>query len=185
MKNRNVSRLASYTNILDILGIAIILIITFVFQFFLKEIPCPLCILQRIGLLITSLGLLLNLAYQFRPSHYSLSLLGALLTAFIALRQVALHVTPGSGAYGTTFWGFHMYTWSFILAIIIVLATSLALGIDRQYSVQRIKTKIETVITKALFALIFFLIITNLVSVLMECGLSSCPENPTRYYWKA
>ena len=36
-------------NALDVIGIIIILIVAFGFQFYLKELPC--CLLQRVGLI--------------------------------------------------------------------------------------------------------------------------------------
>ena len=43
-------------NALDVIGIIIILIVAFGFQFYLKELPCPLCLLQRVGLIAMAFG---------------------------------------------------------------------------------------------------------------------------------
>ncbi|AFJ42985.1 hypothetical protein OOM_0453 [Francisella orientalis str. Toba 04] len=47
-------------------------------------------------------------AYNVRPSHYALSLLAAVLTSFISLRQIALHVSDPVG-FGSTVFGLPMY----------------------------------------------------------------------------
>ena len=41
---------------LCIFGITAVLISAFVVQFGMKELPCPLCILQRMGMILAALG---------------------------------------------------------------------------------------------------------------------------------
>lgn len=134
MTNQSGARIFAKTfNVMELLGIQLTLILAIVFQIFLHELPCPLCLLQRIGFFGIALGLLLNLRNGLHPSHYSICLLSALFTSFVALRQIALHVVPGTGFYGAPFLGLHLYSWSFILAMLIIIATSFILGINRQY----------------------------------------------------
>ncbi len=78
----------------EIVGVCLILVVALGFQIFLHDLPCPLCMLQRIGFFGVTLGLLMNLRLGLHPSHYALSLLSALFTGFVALRQIALHVVP-------------------------------------------------------------------------------------------
>lgn len=120
-------------NIFELLAIIVVLALALAFQFVLHELPCPLCMLQRVGFVGIALGFLLNLRFGFRPSHYSIALISALYTSFVALRQIVLHVIPGTGAYGDAVFGMHLYTWSFIIAMVIVVVTVFLLGVDRQY----------------------------------------------------
>ena len=99
-KKISINHLEQWLNALTIAGIVILLMMAFTFQFLFGELPCPLCLLQRIGFLITSVGFILNLRYGLRPSHYALALLGSLFTVFVALRQIALHILPGDLGYG-------------------------------------------------------------------------------------
>ncbi|MEY8701523.1 disulfide bond formation protein B, partial [Francisella philomiragia] len=62
---------------IELAGITITIISAFYFQFVMGEIPCPLCLMQRLGLLAIGFGFLLNMHYHVRPSHYALSLLAA------------------------------------------------------------------------------------------------------------
>lgn len=180
MENRSIKAIVTTFNLLELAFIILVLLMALVFQFVLKELPCPLCLLQRVGFLGIAFGFLLNLRYGLRPSHYGLSLLSALFTAFVALRQVALHVVPGTGTYGSAIFGLHMYTWSFVIAMAIVLFNVILLSFDREYlSVkQAIRWK---KLSHLLFICLLIVAAINLVSAFAECGLGQCPDNPTQY----
>lgn len=193
MQKKSIIEIVFGLNAIEILGISLTLVMAFLLQFVQHELPCPLCLLQRIGFILVSFGFLLNLRFGFRPSHYAVSLLSALFTSFVALRQIALHVIPGTGSYGSPLFGFHLYTWSFIVSILIIIATTLILSIDRQYlgflnsqnqnnenNINQISKKIRHArITHSLFALVMIIILINVFSVLSICGLGDCPENPS------
>lgn len=168
-------------NLFELSGVLLVLLLAFLLQFVLGELPCPLCLLQRFGFMAIAFGFLLNFRFGFRPSHYSVVLLSALFTAFVSLRQIALHVIPGTGSYGAPILGFHLYTWSFILSMLIVISTSLLLSVDRQYLEVVRSNKLWKRITSILFAFLVFLTVSNIVSVVLECGFSECPESPTTY----
>ncbi|MDE4950938.1 disulfide bond formation protein B, partial [Francisella tularensis] len=44
---------------IELMGIAITIIAAFYIQFTMDELPCPLCLLQRLGLLANGIGYLL------------------------------------------------------------------------------------------------------------------------------
>jgi disulfide bond formation protein DsbB len=171
-------------NTLELAGIIAMLFMAFAFQVILNELPCPLCLLQRVGFLGIAFGFLLNLRFGLRPSHYSVVLISAILTSFVALRQISLHVLPGSGTYGNAVFGLHLYTWSFIVAMLVIITTTLQLGVDRQYhkpNTKKIQNMKSRYLTHGLFIVLSLLILTNLVSVLLECGIEQCPDNPVHY----
>ncbi|MFN7096779.1 MAG: disulfide bond formation protein B, partial [Gammaproteobacteria bacterium] len=128
-----VKKIEYVLNMLAVLGISTIFIISFILQFGFHELPCPLCLLQRVGFTLMAMGFLFNIRFGLRPSHYAIVLLSAVYTAFVAARQVLLHIIPGTGDYGPPIFGLHMYTWTFILSVIIIIVTTLMLGVDRQY----------------------------------------------------
>ena len=172
-------------NILGVVGVFVLLFVAFLFQIVLKELPCPLCLLQRTGFLCVAIGFMLNLRFGLRPSHYAISLISALFTSFAALRQVALHVIPGTGAYGSPFLGLHLYTWSFIIGLAIVAGISFMLGLDNQYELNQVNQQPIRYprMTNILFIGMIFFIGTNLVSTLLECGFGLCPPDPVEYLW--
>jgi disulfide bond formation protein DsbB len=170
-------------NSLELLAVALVLLMAFILQLVLHELPCPLCLLQRVGFLGVAFGFMLNLRFGLRPSHYGIVLLSALFTSFIALRQISLHVIPGTGTYGDAFMGLHLYTWCFMVAMLIVISTTLLFSVDRQYQYAHRKNLRWSKLTYGLFILTALLTVFNIVSLLLECGLQACPDNPIHYVW--
>ncbi|MFX7567084.1 disulfide bond formation protein B, partial [Acinetobacter baumannii] len=80
----------------------------------LHELPCPLCLLQRIQFAVLAIGPIMNVRWGPRPSHYSLSLLAAAAGFAFSTRQVLLHIMPGDPGYGTALLGYHYYTLALI-----------------------------------------------------------------------
>ena len=86
-------------NILSLYGVALILAGAFAAQLLLHELPCPLCLLQRILFAALAVGPILNIRFGPRPSHYAMSLLAAVAGAVASTRQVLLHIIPGDAGY--------------------------------------------------------------------------------------
>ncbi len=99
---------------LALLGLSGVLLVAFWYQLVEGELPCPLCALQRLGFIVAGVGLLLNLRAGPSPAHYGIVLLTAVAAGSASLRQIALHVVPDTGTYGSALFGFHFYTWAFV-----------------------------------------------------------------------
>src|SRR5882757_3042124 len=125
--------LAVTLNALSLYGVALVLAAAFAAQLLLHELPCPLCLLQRIQFAMLAIGPILNVRWGPRPSHYALSLLAAVAGAAFSTRQILLHIEPGDAGYGSALFGFHYYSWAFIgfTAAIVLLAAILLF--DRQF----------------------------------------------------
>ena len=67
--------LALTLNALGLYAIALVLLVAFAAQLVPHELPCPLCLLQRIQFAMLAVGPILNLRFGVRPSHYAVSLL--------------------------------------------------------------------------------------------------------------
>ncbi|WP_322090181.1 disulfide bond formation protein B [Burkholderia cenocepacia] len=119
-------------NILALLAICFALFTALYYEFVLHEPPCPLCALQRLGLILVGIGTAMNIRFEAKVSHYSLVLLGGIATGAAALRQILLHVCPGTKAYGSPFLGLHFYTWAAISAVLVVVFV-VAMLIYREY----------------------------------------------------
>lgn len=174
-------KLLLWLNGLEILGILGVLFLAFAVQFLFNELPCPLCSLQRIGFVGIALGLLFNLRFGIRPAHYSFTLLSALFTAFVALRQMALHVLPGTDPYGSALFGLHFYTWSFIAAMLVLIYTAIVLGFGRQHQPSLLSSRSWRWASHLLFLALMAMIAANIVSTYYICGFGECPDNPTQY----
>lgn len=168
-------------NFAGLVGIVVVLGMTLGVQFVLYDLPCPLCLLQRLGFLGMALGFILNLRYGFRPSHYSVVLTSGLLCAFIALRQIALHVIPGTGVYGSSIFGWHLYTWSFVISVAAIIITSILLGADRQYQVTEEVSEAWKKLTNIMFAILLLILSINVVAIFLQCGFQACESDPVRY----
>lgn len=182
-QDRILNKLDKLCHILELVGVISILLVAFVFQMVYRELPCPLCLYQRLGFFGIALGFLLNLRFGFRPSHYAVVILSALYTSFVALRQIALHVVPGTGSYGDPVFGFHLYTWSFIIAMLILASTTFLMSVDRQYLTPHIGNGKFKAVVHILFATTVLLLGLNVGTVYLECGFKTCPENPTSYHF--
>lgn len=182
MELSKVAKLVKVLNAIDALGLAFLLLVAFILQIGLHELPCPLCLLQRIGLLAIAFGFLLNVQFKIRPAHYTLSLLSAILTAAISARQIFLHVEPGDLGYGLPLFGLHLYTWMFLLCVVVIIYISIIFSIFPQYEYDEpLKSRGTQLLTHSTFAMIFLLAIFNGISTYLECGIKVCPEYPVKY----
>ena len=185
----SVVRILRIINAIDVLMITLIIGVAFLFQLFAHELPCPLCLLQRMGLLAMAFGFLLNIRYSPQPAHYALSLLAAVYMGFVSLRQVALHLTQPQG-YGPKILGLHMYTWVFVLAVISIVYIAIVMSIPGQYHWHQNANQKATYSYKwffwlvhAAFIALLIMVAFNWVTTLAECGMRQCPDNPSVYLW--
>ncbi len=169
-------------NALALIAISAILAAAFYTQIVARELPCPLCILQRAGFVAVGLGLAMNLLIGPRPGHYALMILAALAGGAVSLRQMALHIVPGTGAYGDPVLGLHLYSWAALIFAAIILGAALMLFFEKQFKPAAEFGKRGPLI---LAALAFFVLMTlgNGASTLLECGTGLCPDNPVAYEW--
>lgn len=169
-------------NALGLYGIALILATAFAGQFLLGELPCPLCLMQRIQFAMLAAGPILNVRFGPRPSHYAVALLSAIAGAVFAARQILLHVAPGDTGYGSALLGYHYYTWAFIGFAVAIAFTAVALLFDSQFA----KADPGEPVAAHWFArtavwLVIAIVALNVVSTLLECGFAACPDNPVSY----
>src|ERR1051325_3269445 len=174
--------LAVTLNPLGLYGIALVLAAAFAAQLLLNELPCPLCLLQRIQFAMLAVGPILNVRFGPRPSHYGLSLLAALAGAVFAARQVLLHIMPGDPGYGSALFGYHYYTWAFIGFAAAILLVAAMLLFDGQFQEDEVAAKAPPgLFARTAVWLVIALTALNVVSTLLECGFAACPNDPTSY----
>src|SRR6266852_630911 len=174
--------LAVQVNALGLYGVALVLAAAFAAQLLLNELPCPLCLLQRIQFAMLAVGPILNVRFGPRPSHYALSLLAAAAGAAVAMRQILLHIMPGDPGYGSALLGYHYYTWAFIgFAVAIVLIAAMLL-FDRQFRNDGAAQPVEVgAFARTAVWLVIALTALNVIATLLECGFGACPDNPVEY----
>ena len=150
-------------------------------QFIFLEPPCPLCLLIRIGMIATGFGLVLNALFGPRPLHYGFALLGCVFGVIVSLRNIALHIVPGTGPYGDAVFGFHLYTWAFLVFMAMIIAIAVVMFFQRQFDeTGEDAPKIVNVVAVIALSVGIFLAAANAFTTAVECELGPCPDNPTR-----
>jgi disulfide bond formation protein DsbB len=169
-------------NALGLYAVAVVLAAAFTAQFVLHELPCPLCLLQRVQFAVLAIGPIMNVRFGPRPSHYALSLLAAAAGMAFSTRQVMLHILPGDAGYGTALFGYHYYTLALVgFAVAIVLLAAILL-FDRQFEADGTVQPIALdVFAQIAVWLVIALTALNVVSTLLECGFAACADNPLVY----
>jgi disulfide bond formation protein DsbB len=168
-------------NALGLLGIAFILGIGLVMQVVLDELPCPLCLLQRIGFALLMYGFMLNIVIGQRFSHYGVIVFAALFGAMASLRQISLHVIPGSGTYGSAVFGYHLYTWSFLLFTATLLAVGVLLMLSRMPDMDIDGTVKMNLLERSACWIAVVTVALNVIATFLECGPLVCADNPVDY----
>ncbi|MEM1005297.1 MAG: disulfide bond formation protein B [Pseudomonadota bacterium] len=170
-------------NAFGMLVVSMVLFLAYVYQLTLYELPCPLCLLQRVGFVAVGVGLGLNLLYGPRPQHYALMLIAALFGGSVAVRQILLHIVPGTGHYGSPVLGLHYYTWSAICFFLILLGTAVMLLFERQYAnADSDEPRFgDNKLAKIAFFVMMGLAVLNAGTSLLECGPGICADPPTSY----
>ncbi len=171
--------IAELLNAAGLAGLIAVLVVAYTEQFAGHDLPCPLCLLQRVAIAGVAFGLLLNLRYGPQPSGYGIMLLSALFGMAVAGRQVLLHIAPGTGSYGAPLLGLHLYTWSFVLFAAVILGTAVLLLIPRPTSpVRALPWQVQHGLAWAAIGLIAL----NAVTTFLQCGPLECPDNPVHYW---
>lgn len=177
-------QIARVINILALFALIGVLAGSLHLQFGVGEQPCPLCLVQRSAMIGLAVGPLMNLLWGMRPAHYALSILAAVVGGAASTRQILLHIaTPGDPGYGPAFAGLHLYTWAFVTFTVAVVGCALLLLWDAPFRARDTGIRHQPGILRILaFTAINWVALDLLVigfSVLPECGLGMCPDDPT------
>ena len=157
-----------------------VLLGAFYFQYGLGENPCPLCLLQRMGMLGVVLGLGLNTYFGFNKSHFAFVIITAVIGCAYSVRQVLLHIAPEPGAplgYGTPFLGMHLYTWGVLIFVASVIGSCLFLFLIQDDGGNDDSQRTPSIFERLTFYLLFAICVANFISTLGMCGFGPCCEN--------
>lgn len=173
--------LSRLLNALGLIAVDTVLALAFVDQLWFRDLPCPLCILQRAAFFAAGFGLALNLLFGPRPSHYGVTIVGAAVGAAISMRQILLHIVPGTGSYGNAIFGLHLYTWAFIAFVLMIVGCAILLLDDRQFARSEPWSNRLSVLPLTALAVFAALAVGNVISTILICGAGFCPEAPAGY----
>ena len=99
----------------------------------------------------------------------------------VSLRNIALHIVPGTGSYGDAVFGFHLYTWAFLVFMAMIVAIAVVMFFQRQFDPPSGPSPkiVGVVATIALIAGIV-LAAANTFTTAVECEWGACPDSPTK-----
>ena len=171
----------------NILAICAVLIAAFVVQFGEGEFPCPLCMLQRMAMMLCALGP----AYIITKARdgevkttdfatgYGMSVVAAVGGASISIRQILLHIVPPDPGYGDPVLGLHLYMWA-LLVFVAVLVDS---GLNLIFASELEPRKVEFGwLSRLVLWLLAAIVLANGVAVFAEEGLHwTLPDDPNSY----
>lgn len=158
--------------------IAAILTAAMVMQYGYGELPCPLCLLQRVGLLGVCFGLIQNFRSGFSERNLGYSLLFSVFLLTVSVRQTLLDIypRPGHSYVGSAVFGLHMPVWSVVIAVSLILAFAIKLcvigGEDGASAPDRKSLFGRVAMVVSLYVVAVALI--NFGSVVVQCGVGQC-----------
>jgi disulfide bond formation protein DsbB len=116
---------------LMLLALAGILTAAMAIQFIGREIPCPLCLLERAAMFGCCFGLMQQLRSGGSQRGAGIGLVFSVLLLVISARQTLLDLFPRPGhAYiGGAVFGVHMPVWSVFIAVALLLGFAVRLAI--------------------------------------------------------
>jgi disulfide bond formation protein DsbB len=169
----------------------VVMLSAFFIQFVKGEFPCPLCMLQRYGMILSTLGALFVIMQARRgtltTARYAqglgLGLLGVLAGASVSVRQIELHILPGDPGYGEPFLRLHLYTWAFITFTIVMIYVAAMLvlmprGIPHAPAEGTAARKIST----AIIWLFIGVVAANVIAIIFLEGFAPVlPDDPDSY----
>ncbi|MEV7522176.1 disulfide bond formation protein B [Streptomyces sp. NPDC091371] len=164
------------------------------YQFGMWEYPCPLCIVQRMFMLLAAMGA----AYIVRTAMahgvltgrdymmgWGLSLVAVTAGSFASWRQTMLHILPGDKGYGSEAFGLHLYVWAWILFTASVVAVGIVMAFAHTTAARTVPAAVPGPLRTAgtlTLAFLGLVIAVNIVAVFFEEGFHwFLPDDPTRY----
>jgi disulfide bond formation protein DsbB len=157
-----------------------ILIAAMTFHYAWDEIPCPLCLLQRVAMIGVCFGILQNLRGPFSCQNTGISLLFALFLLIVSARQTLLDIDPRPDHeyVGSAVLGLHMPVWSVVIALCILAAFALKLAVlGGDTHLRNHPASSFPAIARAgriLGLAIATICAINLASVVVKCGFGQC-----------
>lgn len=171
--------IALYLNEIWIIILCGVITAAFIYEWVDDELPCPLCLLQRLGMIATAIGPFMNIRFGFRSVHYGFSIIGSFFGASVSIRQILLHICKDFPEYGHPIFGLELYTWALLVACASILGTAFLLMLLEKNEEYRKKHPIRPLGYIAIIYLII-IILANAVTTFLECGFTFCPDNPLR-----
>lgn len=126
-------------------------------QFYYHIDPCPLCLLQRLGMIGIAVGALLSMRFGKKFIYYGIAYVSAFGGLSAAVNQTLLHRDPDVAPFGVPILGLPLYIWSLIVFICVILGITVSLF-----------TRKESRFSWTAFVLILIIIVINLWTIALR-----------------
>jgi disulfide bond formation protein DsbB len=158
------------------LTMAAILTTAMILQYHGGEIPCPLCLLQRVAMFGVCFGIILHFRHGYSARNDGLSMLFALLLLIVSARQTLLDIypRPGHSYIGSAVLGLHMPVWSVIIAVAILVAYAIKFAVLGEPLRDPQPSPGLNRIARLLSLYIIAICLINFGSVILQCGAAAC-----------
>jgi disulfide bond formation protein DsbB len=162
---------------LMLLILAAILTAAMVLQYAFEQIPCPLCLLQRVAMFGCCFGLIRQLRADGSERGSGISLVFAVLLLVISARQTLLDLfpRPGHSYIGQAVLGMHMPVWVVFVAVALVLGFAIRFALfGAPRAAPDTGGSLMRGCARGLEIYVVFICAINFLSVVLQCGLGQC-----------
>jgi disulfide bond formation protein DsbB len=158
------------------LTMAAILTAAMALQYSDNEIPCPLCLLQRVAMFGVCFGIIMHFRHGYSARNDGVSMLFALFLLIVSVRQTLLDIypRPGHSYIGNAVLGLHMPVWSIVIAFAILLAFAIKLVVLGGESLRDQPPSAFGRLARLLSLYVIAIGLINFGSVILQCGADAC-----------
>lgn len=192
--SRDAARILNFVGLLAMIGV---LLGAYVYQFSYRELPCTLCLLQRLAMMAVAIGAAMNVILGPDPRHYGVCLVSAIFGAAISIRQSLLHINaffdkntgqptmdPATNLpFGEPVLGFHLYVWGVVLFGTVILSVGIIQLFRSQFESSESEPATLRGMASVAGGLLFLVALAQAVTTFMECGIGDCPNDGGWNWW--
>ncbi|MFA6266261.1 MAG: disulfide bond formation protein B [Pseudolabrys sp.] len=169
--------------LLMLLVIAGVLTAAMVMQYAFGELPCPLCLLQRVALFGVCFAIILSLREDDTARMTGLGLVFSIFLLIVSVRQTLLDIypRPGHDYIGTAVLGLHMPVWSVLIALALLAGYAvklIAFGDTQRPHLSSYPALQRAAAVASVYVIVLCAI--NLGSVVVQCGFDQCHTDSYR-----
>jgi disulfide bond formation protein DsbB len=164
--------------------LAAILTAAMVMQYALDEIPCPLCLLQRVAMFGCCFGFIQQLRPGSSERGTGIALLFSVLLLVISVRQTLLDIYPRKGHdyIGSAVLGLHLPVWSVIIAVALLCGLAVRLTLFSGARTPDHGRTLPAMLIQPLAIYVVVICAINFLSVIAQCGLDQCHTSGYRLF---
>lgn len=188
------ARVLNFAGMMAIIGI---LLGAYAYQFSYRELPCTLCLLQRLAMFGVAFGAAMNLRLGPDPRHYGVCLVSAILGLAVSIRQSLLHINPyfdtktaqptleatANPPFGESIMGLNLYVWGVVIFGAVILAAGITQLFRGQFEPRQTEPQWLGRLASAGVAILFVVAAFETVTTFMECGFGDCPNDGSWNWW--